>query len=235
MKKLEIIVTQSCNINLQLTKNVPVIFHNLRGCDSHLVFCDPEKFDVKIDVIPNRLEKYMAFILNKNLVFIDSMQLINSSIKKLVEKLTGDDSKYLTKEFASKNLELLKQKDAYPYEYIDSFEEFNEKILSDEKCFYRSVKDGTAGDNGEILDGHISDEDYLTSKKTWNEFNMRNMGDYRNHYFEKGVLLLADVFEKFIDTCLTFKTRSLSLFQFSYIKLECNVKNDWYKVIKHKR
>ena len=48
----------SCNINLQLTKKVPVIFHNLRGYDSHLIFEELNKFDVKTDVIPNRLEKY---------------------------------------------------------------------------------------------------------------------------------------------------------------------------------
>ena len=54
------------------------------------------------------------------------------------------------------------------------------------------------------LDGHISDEDYLTCKKIWNKFNMKNTGDYRDHYFKKDVLLLADVFEKFIDTCLKF-------------------------------
>ena len=51
----------SCNINLQLNKKVPVIFHNLRGYDSHLIFCELDKFDVKISVIPNGLEKYMAF------------------------------------------------------------------------------------------------------------------------------------------------------------------------------
>ena len=64
---------RSCNANFQLTKNVPVIFHNLRGYDSHLIFFELDKFNVKIDVIPNGLEKYMAFFLNKNLVFIDSM------------------------------------------------------------------------------------------------------------------------------------------------------------------
>ena len=53
----------SCNINLQLTKKVPVIFHNLRGYDSHLIFNELDKFDVKIGVIPNGLEKYMAFFL----------------------------------------------------------------------------------------------------------------------------------------------------------------------------
>ena len=62
----------SCNINLQLNKNVPVIFQDLRGYDSHLIFCELNKFDMKIDVIPNRLEKKGNF-LNKNLVFIDSM------------------------------------------------------------------------------------------------------------------------------------------------------------------
>ena len=51
----------SCNINLQLAKKVPVIFHNFRGYDSHLTFCKLKTFDVKIHVIPNRLEKYMTF------------------------------------------------------------------------------------------------------------------------------------------------------------------------------
>ena len=51
----------SCNINLQLTQKVPVIFHNLKGYDSHLIFHKFHKFDLKIDVIPNGLEKYMAF------------------------------------------------------------------------------------------------------------------------------------------------------------------------------
>ena len=57
----------SCNINLQLTKKVPVIFHNLRGYDSHLIFDELNKSDVEIDVIINRLEKYMAFFFYKNL------------------------------------------------------------------------------------------------------------------------------------------------------------------------
>ena len=54
------------------------------------------------------------------------------------------------------------------------------------------------------VDGHISNEDYLTCKKIWNEFNMKNMGDYDDHYLKKDVLLLTDVSEKFIDTCLKF-------------------------------
>ena len=155
----------SCNINLQLTKKVPVIFHNLRGYDSHLIFNELDKFDVKIKVIPNGLEKYMAFFLNKNLVFIDSMQFMNSSLEKLVKNLSDNGFRYLTEEFGSEYLELLKQKHAYPYEYIDCFKIFNEKKLPDKECFYSSVKDETTGDNGEKLDGHTNDEDSLACKK----------------------------------------------------------------------
>ena len=68
--------------------------------------------------------------------------------------------------------------------------------------FFQSLKNGRTGDNGEKLDGHISDEDYLTCKEIWNKLNIKNMGDYHDHYLKKDVLLLAYVFEKFIDTCL---------------------------------
>ena len=44
----------------------------------------------------------------------------------------------------------------------------------------------------------------MTCKKLWNEFNMKSMGDYQDHYLRKDVLLLADVFKKLIDTCLKF-------------------------------
>ena len=111
----------------------------------------------------------MAFFLNKNLVFIDSMQFMNSSFEKLVKNLSENDLKYLTEELGSRNLGLLKQKDAYPSEQMDSFKRFNEEKLRDEECFYSSVKDAATSDNGEKFDSHISDKEYLTSKKNWNE------------------------------------------------------------------
>ena len=97
------------------------------------------------------------------------MQFMNSSLEKIAKNLSDDDFKYLTEEFGSKTLEFLKQKDAYPYEYMNSFKRFNEiKKLPNKKCFYSSVKDGTTGDNGDKLDVHISDEDHLTCSKMWN-------------------------------------------------------------------
>ena len=52
------------------------------------------------------------------------MQFMNSRLEKLVKNLSDDDFKKLTEEFGLKNLELLKQKDAYPYEYMNSFRKF---------------------------------------------------------------------------------------------------------------
>ena len=129
---------------------------------------------------------------------------MNSSPDKLVKNLSDEDFKYLVEEFGSENLELLKQKGAYPYEYMNSFERFNEEKLPAKKYFYSSIKDGKIGDDGKISDGHISVKDYLTCEKIWDKFKMKNMGDYYDHYLKKDVLLSVDVFEKFIATCLKF-------------------------------
>ena len=87
---------------------------------------------------------------------------------------------------------------------MNSFERFNEEKLSAQKYFYSSIKDGKIDDNGKISDGHLSVKDYLTCEKIWDKSEMKNMGDYHDHYLKKEVLLLADAFEKFIDTCLKF-------------------------------
>ena len=63
-------------------------------------------------------------------------------------------------------------------------------------------KKGKIDSDGKISDGHISIKDYMTCEKIWNMFNIKNMGDYHDHYLKKDVLLLADVFEKFISTCI---------------------------------
>ena len=118
--------------------------------------------------------------------------------------MSDEDFKYLLEEFGSKNLRLFKQKGAYPYEYMNNFERFKEKKLPARKCFYTSTKDRKVGDDGRKSDSYISRTDYLTCEKNWDKFDIKDMGDYHNHYLKKDVLLLADVFEKFIDTCLKF-------------------------------
>ena len=132
------------------------------------------------------------------------MQFMNSSLDELAKNLSDKDFKYLIEEFCFKNVELLKQKCTYPYEYMGSFERFNEEKLPDKKYFYSSIKYRKIGDDNKISRGHIDVNDYLTCTKAWNKFRMKNMGDYHDHYLEKDVLLLGDVYEKFIDTCLKY-------------------------------
>ena len=121
----------SCNIKLKISKKVPVIFHNLRGYDSHSIFKELSKFNCKISVIPNGLEKYISFTLNNNIVFVDSILFLNSSLDKLAKNLGSEDFEYLSQVFSGEQLELVKQKGIYPYEYFNNFKRFKESKLPD--------------------------------------------------------------------------------------------------------
>ena len=96
----------SCSFNLKLTKNVPAIIHNLKGYDSHLIMQEIGQFDV----LPNGLEEDMAFTINSNFAFIDSMKFMNSSLDSLVKHLSYSDFKYLSARFIGDLLELVKHK-----------------------------------------------------------------------------------------------------------------------------
>ena len=179
----------SCNINLKVSKKLVVIFHNSKGYDSHLIFKELSKFNCSIGVIPNGLEKYMSFSLGKNIVFIDSMLLMNSSLDKLVKNL--NDFKYFSSVFEGEQFELVKKTGVYPYEYMNSFKRFKENCLPDKDCFFNSLKDCC-----------VSEEEYFRACNVWKVFDIKNLGEYHDLYLKTDVLLLCDVFEKFISVCL---------------------------------
>ena len=131
----------------------------------------------------------MSFSLGKNIIFIDSMLFLNSSLDKLVKNL--NEFKYLSKVFKENKLELVKKKGIYPYECMDSFKKFQKNCLPDKDCFFNSLKD--CG---------IADEEYSRAIDVWNIFNIKNLGEYHDLYLKTDALLLCDVFEKFIDVCL---------------------------------
>ena len=85
---------------------------------------------------------------------------------------------------------------------MNSFKGFNEDKLYARKYFHSSTKDKKTSKDGKISDSHVSIEDYMVCERIWDKLKMKNMGDYDDHYLKKDVLLLADVFETFIDTCL---------------------------------
>ena len=142
----------------------------------------------------------MSIIVNRNITFLDSLQIYKGSLDSIASNLEDSDFKYLLPEFPTDNLEILKGKDAYPYEWVDSYEKFNHQELPPKEYFYSSINDGKR-DRG---NGNISDEQYLHLKNVWKEFKFNAFRDFYNHYLKKDVLLSADVFEKFISTNLKY-------------------------------
>ena len=104
-----------------MTKKVLVMFYNSSGYDSHSVIKEIDKFDVNVSVIPNELQKYMAFTISKNLLFIDSLQFMNAKVDELVKNFSKMGFKYLSQELSDKQLKLVKQTGVCPYEYIKGF------------------------------------------------------------------------------------------------------------------
>ena len=201
---------RECNLKLRINPKeikIPVIFHNLRGYDSHFIMQEigaivkkhtykNKKGDEKqmnINAIPNNMEKYMAFMLGNHLTFIDSFQFMSSSLDKLVSNLPAEALKYTSKRFQKEKLNLMTRKGIYPYDYMDSFEKFNKTELPTKEEFHSIL-------NNE----HISDEDYSHAENVWNTFKLQTMGEYHDLYLKSDILLLADVFENFRKTCIQY-------------------------------
>ena len=90
---------------------------------------DIGKFKQDINVIPNSLEKYLAFMLGKHLVFLDIFQLMSSGLDKLVANLPEDAFKYTSEELQRERLELMTKKGVYTYGYMNSFTRFEDISL----------------------------------------------------------------------------------------------------------
>ena len=240
---------QDCNLKLQMKPDnikIPVIFHNLRGYDSHFIMQQigeiakkhtyknkrGEEYHMNINCIPNNMEKYLAFMLGHHLVFLDSFQFMSSSLDNLIKNLPDEAFKYTKQEFKKEQFNLMKQKGIYPYDHMDSFDRFNETKLPMKEEFYSIL-------NNE----HISDEQYKHAQNVWNTFNLKTMGDYHDLYLKSDILLLADVFENFrksclqyykLDPCHYFTSPGLSwdaMLKMTDIKLELMVDIDMFQFI----
>ena len=113
---------------------------------------------------------------------------MNFSIDALVRDLSDNDFKSLSQGFSGEFLKLVKQKEVYPYEYMNSFKKFFDDKLPDRCTFFSSFKDE-----------YISKNYYLHAIDFWIMFKMNTMSDY----LKTDVLLLA-LFEKFIEMCLKY-------------------------------
>ena len=197
-----------CNLDFKKPNFIPVVFHNLSGYDAHLFIKNLGYSQGNINCIPNNEEKYISFtksvivgkyknkkgeIKNKthDIRFIDSFKFMSGSLDELVKNLPETAFNNTKRYYTGDQLNLLKRKGVYPYDYMDSIERFKENKLPSKESFYSKLKNED-----------ISDEDYAHAKKVWDVFEMKYLKDYHELYSKTDVLLLADVFENFRDICI---------------------------------
>ena len=188
----------ACNINFNYKNfKLPVIFHNLRGYDSHLILQHAGKLNKHIECIPNTMEKYLSFSVDK-CVFLDSLQFTLSSLEALVENLNkaNDPFTHFHREFASADDELktlLRQKGVFPYDWFSSVHKLKETALPSKAEFYSKLNDE-----------HIKDDDYALAQLVWLKAGCKTFYDYLTLYLKTDVVLLADVFEAFRNVCMKY-------------------------------
>ena len=170
--------------------------------------------------------------------FLDSMKFFQDSLEKVAESLSSEDFKLTHRHTVDdeEKVRLLTKKGIYPYDYIDSFDRFNETDLpSKDKFFSRLRKSG------------ITEKEYLRAKLIWNKFNCKNLGEYSDLYCLSDTLILADCFEKFrkffinnhkIDPCHSYSTPGLTWevgLKFTGVNLELLTDYDMYLMFEQGR
>ena len=129
----------------------------------------------------------MSIIVNRYITFIDSLQFYNSSLDTLTSNLEDNDFKYFVSEFSTDKLEILKRKDAHPYEWVDSCKKFKHPSLTEKKYFYSSINDGKRNKGN----GHISNEQYSHLQNVWKIFNFNTFEDFHDHYLKKRCIIIS--------------------------------------------
>ena len=116
---------------------------------------------------------------------------MSSSLGALVNNLPKNGFKNISKYYTSEEVELIKQKGFYPYEFMDTEEKFNDTKLPPREAFY-----------SKLSGKGITEKNYKHACNVWNTFKMKTFKDYHKLYNETDALLLADVFENFRNLCL---------------------------------
>ena len=198
-----------CNLRYKIPSYIPVVFHNLSGYDAYLFIRELGAHTSEMGMIAKNKEDYISFsikvpvdsYIDKNgekkdtlieLRFIDSFKFMSSSLGSLTKNLVrGGKKLFGFEDYSELQYDLLTRKEVYPYEYVNSWDRFNETQLPPIDAFYSNLNMSL-----------ISEEDYQHAQRVWKEFGIHNLGDHHDLYLRTDVVLLANVFEAFRDTCL---------------------------------
>ena len=177
------------------------MFHNLSGYDAHMFIRELAKYSTNdMNVITKSKENYISFsahvplleyddgrIKTIELRFIDSYKFMASSLDSLTTDLVKGGKRLFDLDDNLAKYRLLTRKGVYPYEYMDSWDRFNETRFPSMDKFYSKL-------NGV----GISEDDYKHATNIWNEIDINNLGEY----LRTDVVLLANGFEEFRNGCM---------------------------------
>lgn len=199
-----------CNLNYQESRIIPVVMHNLSGYDAHLFIKKlATYYNGHLSVIPNNSEQYISFTKvvdestssksNKEkirLQFIDSYRFMPSSLSDLASLIPSCKKRILYSEcggeYTAEQIKMLERKGVFPYDYVDSIERLNETALPSKDEFYNKLNEDS-----------IDDDEYAFACSIWEKFDIKTLRQYSELYLKTDVLLLADIFENFRETCHT--------------------------------
>ena len=198
-----------CNLRYKIPSYIPVVFHNLSRYDAHLFIRELGAHTSEMGVIVKNKEDYISFSIkvpvekyvDKNgeekdklteVRFVDSFKFMSASLDSLTKNLVrGGKKLFGFEDYSEVQYDLLTRKGVYPYEYISSWDRFNETQLPPIDAFYSNLNMSS-----------ISKEDYQHAQKVWGEFGIHDLGDYHDLYLRTDVVPLVNVYKAFGDTCL---------------------------------
>lgn len=176
--------------------------------DAHFIILKMKAIiDGSVSVLPINNERYISFTVTINrpnkkdftkyisFRFIDSFKFMQSSLDKRSAYLHSDQLTNLKSEMISTynndQIGLMYCKGVFPYDYVDSWSKYDDEMLPTQEQSY-----------SKLTESHISDSDYNYAKLVWEAFNnIQDLGPYSDLYLKIYVMLLADVFDNFRDTC----------------------------------
>ena len=146
-----------------------------------------------MSVLPSNEKNYISFskftIIDgqkHEIRFLDSLRILDAGIEQLAYELPTEEMKETINYFPNVPIDILKRKGFYPYDWMDSEEKLNAKLLPVHSNFFSTLKNK-----------NITLDEYEKARQGWKAFNCKNMGDYTRIYCIRDVLLLCDIFENF--------------------------------------
>ena len=138
-----------CNVMHRISTSgwkLPVVIHNLKGHDGHLIVKALKSEFGKVQVIPQNMEKYFSLTVGE-LKFIDFFQFTFNGLDVLAKALADDEFRYLRESCTSNHFGLIRRKGVYPYDYMDSFNRFDETKLPSEDAFFSKLSGSPCSDS----------------------------------------------------------------------------------------